>query len=74
MNRHLSELQQRTKSTTTVARAVRLWSFEQQNKQKKAGVSDLEYTADAPAIFSCPVLLKRSLSAFVGCMYNKVYI
>ena len=29
-----------TKSTTIAARAVRLWSFEQQNKQKKTGVSD----------------------------------
>ena len=38
------------KSTTTAARAVRLWSFEQPNKRKKAGVSVLEFKADAPAI------------------------
>ena len=42
----------RTKYTITAARAVRLWSFEQQNKQTKAGVSDLEFKVDAPAIFS----------------------
>ena len=34
------------------ARAVRLWSFEKQNKQTKAGVSDLGFKVDAPSIFS----------------------
>ena len=35
-----SESQPRTKYITIAVRGVRLWSFEQQNKQTKAGVSD----------------------------------
>ena len=37
-----SESQPRTKYITIAVRGVRLWSFEQQNKLKKAGVSDLD--------------------------------
>ena len=37
---HLSVLRQRTRFTITAAKVVRLWSFEQKNKRKKAGVSD----------------------------------